>query len=80
MNAKLLLMGALLIGSAAGGFFVSAPAQAQSDGCWAGYHPDSRGNCQPNNPIVDDRCPPGLITQVYPNGNSYICVPIPRGY
>jgi hypothetical protein len=80
MNAKLMFMSALLIGSAASGLAFTAPAQAQSARCWAGYHADSMGNCQPDSPVVDDRCPPGLNTQVWPNGVGYICVPISRGY
>jgi hypothetical protein len=80
MNAKLMFLSALLIGSAASGLALATPARAQGARCWAGYHPDRMGNCQPDTPVVDSRCPPGLITQVWPNGNGYICVPIPQGY
>jgi hypothetical protein len=81
MNARILLLGALLIGSAFGASSFSAPAAAQSTQCWAGYHVDRRGDCQPDVPTVDQRCGPGLQAQVWPNGQSYICVPIgQQGY
>jgi hypothetical protein len=80
MNAKLFLLGALLIGSAGSGLCASQPAQAQSMACWGGYHVDQMGHCQSDNPILDNRCPAGLTAQVWPNGNSYRCVPIEGGY
>jgi hypothetical protein len=80
MNAKLFLLGALLIGSAASGLLAGQPAQAATMACWSGYHPDRRGDCQPNNPTPDRYCPDGLVYQVFPNYEGYVCVPIPRGY
>jgi hypothetical protein len=48
--------------------------------CAGGYHADAR-DCQPNNRIVDSRCPTGWEAATpFPNGNSYTCQPIPQGY
>jgi hypothetical protein len=80
MNAKLFLLGAVLIGSAASGLFGGQPAHAATMTCWSGYHADRRGDCQPDNAIPDRFCPPGLMYQVFPNYEGYICVPIPQGH
>jgi hypothetical protein len=84
MNARLALSIALFAGSLAlgliGGPVGPAAAKAQPSACWSGYHLDSMGSCQSDNPVLDTRCGPGLTTQVFPNANGYICVPIPKGY
>ncbi len=84
MNTRLVLYSAMFAGVL--GFGLAADRSGVSEAnaaprqCWSGYHPDRRGDCQSNNPVLDTSCPPGLITQVFPNYAGYICVPIPRGY
>jgi hypothetical protein len=84
MNAKLALSSALFAGALSlgwiGGPAGPAAAKAQPTACWSGYHLDRNGDCQSDNPVLDTSCGPGLISQVFPNANGYICVPIPRGY
>src|ERR1700683_3947648 len=49
--------------------------------CGAGYHQDARGDCQSDIGVVDNRCGPGPVEATdFPNGQGYICVPIPKGY
>ena len=93
MNIKLVLAVAMLFGSLGAGLIVgSAPGLDTFDAstgnplevamldCAGGYHADARGDCQPNNGIVDSRCPTGWEATAFPNGNDYRCVPIPNGY
>ncbi len=70
----------MLLGLFAGTATVSSPAAAAPMACAAGYHVDSRGNCQPNDGYVDDRCPAGQETTPWPDPPGYRCVSIPRGY
>ncbi len=84
MNTKIALISALFVGTLGVGLMAGpsgvAPANAAPTQCWAGYHVDSGGNCQSDNPVLDTRCPPNLMAQVSPSANGYWCVPIPRGY
>jgi hypothetical protein len=84
MKARLVLSTALFAGALAlgwiGGPAGAAAAKAQPITCWSGYHLDRNGDCQSDNPVLDTRCGPGLMTQVFPNAIGYICVPIPKGY
>jgi hypothetical protein len=93
VNIKLIFAVAMLFGSLAAGLIVgSAPGPDTFDAsldnplqvamleCAGGYHTDAGGNCQPNNGIVDSRCPTGWEATPFPNGNDYRCAPIPQGY
>jgi hypothetical protein len=91
MNATTAFALTALLGSFSGASIVGSNAWAAGDGaftalmssaCAGGYHPDSRGNCQPNNPQPNlQPCPDGYLATPYPSwGNSYKCVPIPAGY
>ena len=93
MNMKLVLAVAMLFGSLAAGLIVGSAAgpetfDASADNpvevamleCAGGYHADAR-DCQPNNRIVDSRCPTGWEAATpFPNGNGYTCLPFPQGY
>jgi hypothetical protein len=48
--------------------------------CASGFHTDALGDCQPDNGIIDSRCPTGSQATPFPNGNDYKCEPIPQGY
>jgi hypothetical protein len=80
MKSKAILAASLLFLPLVG----ALPSHAQSRmapplACWAGYHPDKDGNCQPNIPETPRYCDqPGLIYQPAPWGWS--CVPAPQGY
>jgi hypothetical protein len=94
MDAKLMLALTMLVGSLVGGLIASTHTRPEDDfdvgagapmelamlTCAGGFHTDSRGNCQPDNGIVDSRCQDGFETHPAPNGAGYICVPIPQGY
>ena len=84
MKTKLAISAALFAGALSlgwiGGPAGPAAARAQATACWSGYHLDRNGDCQSDNAVLDTRCQPGLMTQVFPNANGYVCVPIPKGY
>ena len=91
MNVKRAFAAVALFSSIAGVFVVGSPSRAAGEGafnalmssvCAGGYHPDARGNCQPNNPQPNlQPCPEGYLATPFPSwGNSYKCVPIPAGY
>jgi hypothetical protein len=91
MNAKTAFAAVALFLSIAAGVTVGSPARARDDGaftaqmhsaCASGYHPDARGNCQPDNSQPNlQPCPDGYLATPFPSwGNSYKCVPIPVGY
>jgi hypothetical protein len=94
MNAKVALAVAMLVGSLAAGLIAGAnspPSVGYDDAmrdtmdlamsqCAGGYHPDASGDCQPDNGIVDSRCPAGFEATPFPNGSDYRCAPIASGY
>jgi hypothetical protein len=84
MNKQSALAAAALVASFVGALAAGPPARAQNAYekmtahaayCAGGYHVDPEGNCQPDNPIVDGRCPPYFHAIVFPNGNGYRCMP-----
>lgn len=89
MNAKKKLQVAVLLASFCAALTVGPHAQAAvkvSDysgftalTCDPGYHLGPNGNCQPKY-ARPSRCAAGYMSQVFPNGNGYRCVRIPRGY
>ena len=92
MRVKTALAAAMLFGSLAAGLLAGSRPGSESLAfapdtlevamaeCAGGYHADARGNCQPDNGIVDNRCQAGFEAAPFPNGNNYRCVAIPRGY
>jgi hypothetical protein len=48
--------------------------------CASGFHTDALGDCQPDNGIIDSRCPAGSEAAPFPNGNDYRCLPISQAY
>jgi hypothetical protein len=93
MNVRLGLAVTMLFGSLAAGLIAgtasrSGALDASADRglevamlkCASGFHTDALGDCQPDNGIVDSRCPAGSEATSFPNGNDYKCVPIPEGY
>ncbi len=89
MNVNMASTVAALFGLLAGEFVVGSPARATDESviapaftaqfaaaCAGGYHPDARGNCQPDGGNVTGDCPSGFISEPFPNGQSYRCVPI----
>jgi hypothetical protein len=93
MNIRLGVAVTMLFGSLAAGLIAgTAPRPRSLDAfadkglevamleCASGFHTDALGDCQPDNGIVDSRCPAGSEATAFPNGNNYKCVPIPEGY
>ena len=79
MNAKIALSAALLVAPLAGA--LAAPrAQAASMACASGYQPDRRGDCQPINGYVDNRCPGYSVPGPSPYGWGYRCDPLSPGW
>ena len=46
----------------------------------SGYHLDGNGNCQPNSGYTNTGCPPGFMSEPFPNWQGFRCVPIPASY
>ena len=93
MNVRLGLAVTMLFGSLAVGFIAGTAPKADTViasgydtlqlamlACASGFHTDDLGDCQPDNGIVDSRCPAGSEAAPFPNGNDYRCEPIPQGY
>jgi hypothetical protein len=93
MNVKMALAVIMLFGSLSAGLIAGSgpridPFDASVDHklevamleCAGGFHTDPLGNCQPDNGIVDSRCPSGFEATPFPNGNDYRCVLEPQGY
>jgi hypothetical protein len=93
MNVRLTLAVAMLFGSLGVGLIAaSAPEAGSVDAsigdtlelamlqCASGYHTGPHGNCQPDNGIVDSRCPGAFEAAPFPSGAGYRCVPEPQGY
>jgi hypothetical protein len=90
MNAKTAFATAAFFGTIGAAVMFGSPALAAAAGaftaqgstCAGGYHPDSRGDCQPDNGQPNlQPCPAGYLATPFPGwGNSYKCVPIPAGY
>jgi len=89
MNAKMAFAVAALFSLIAGEIVVGSPARATdesvaapaftaqlSTACAGGYHPDAQGNCQPNSGYVNTDCLRGFISEPFPSGPSFRCVPI----
>ncbi len=78
MNAKSGFALAALAVIAAAALASASPARAgekmAAAYCASGYHPDARGDCQPDTgtPRV---CQPGFHYEVFPNGDNYRCWP-----
>ena len=64
-----------LAAGAAGSARAQDARQMMTSACAPGYHIYSDGSCQSDNMVVDNRCQPGFMVQVFPNGNDYICKP-----
>lgn len=81
MKTKSVFALATLLASLGVALMIGSPARATDQyamsgtNCAAGFHVGPHGNCQPNNGIVDSRCPPGLEPHPFPNGNDNWCVP-----
>ncbi len=69
------LLGALTFGSVAQASGGLRPLQAAMMQCAGGYHPDRQGNCQPDTPQVDMRCPDGYLATPWPDPSGYRCIP-----
>jgi len=94
MNARIVLAATMLMGSFVGGIVaasrpeptaeplvsVGGPIQVSMLECAGGYHTDRFGDCQPDNGIVDSRCPNGFEAAPSPSANGYRCIPEPQGY
>ena len=76
MNATTALFAALLLGSLAAG----SPAHAASTACASGFQPDRRGDCQPINGFVDNRCPGYSVPGPSPAGSGFRCDPLSPSY
>ena len=84
MNVKSGFACVALLGAA----FVVSPARAgdisafraQGVACAGGYHLDGNGNCQPNSGYTNTGCPPGFMSEPFPNWQGFRCVPIPASY
>jgi hypothetical protein len=87
VNIKLVLAVVMLFGSLAAGLIVGSAAGPETFNATvdnpvevAMLECDAR-DCQPNNRIVDSRCPTGWEAATpFPNGNGYTCLPITQGY
>jgi len=76
MNAKIALTAALLFAPLAGALAAAPPAHAAPTACASGYQPDRRGDCQPINGYVDNRCPGYSVPGPSPYGWGYRCDPL----
>ena len=80
MNATTALLAALLLGSIAGALAAGSPAHAASTACASGFQPDRRGDCQPINGFVDNRCPGYSVPGPSPAGSGFRCDPLSPSY
>ena len=80
MNATTALFAALLLGSIAGALAAGSPAHAASTACASGFQPDRRGDCQPINGFVANRCPGYSVPGPSPAGSGYRCDPLSPSY
>ena len=76
MNAKIALTAALFLGSLGGALAVGSPAHAAPTACASRYQPDHRGDCQPINGYIDNRCPGYSVPGPSPFGWGYRCDPL----
>jgi hypothetical protein len=80
MNARMALTAALCFASLAGALVLGSPAHAARTACAGGYQPDTRGDCQPINGYVDNRCPGYSVPGPSPYGWGYRCDPLSPAY